>query len=298
MPALALAAQNAKGIGTETTVTVETRDQGGRTHATAAVTVTGEDGLPATGAVLLSDHGRQLAGAALNAQGQANIAVDLPAGEHLLRAVYSGDAGHRGSLSQEAGVQGQASTVPTFDISVAPVTLSVTPGQAGTIAVSITPVNAAALTAPMFVTLSCSGLPDASSCTFTPENLEILPNATSAIPSSMVILTQAEFASTAAHPRSNSVAWAILLPGAFGLGGLAWGSRHRPWLNRLSLLALVALVTLLGTTACAPRYDYYNHGPPIPPATPAGTYTVTVSAQSSNGITAITKPATLALTVQ
>ncbi|MGD0731054.1 MAG: Ig-like domain-containing protein [Terracidiphilus sp.] len=309
MPALAMAAENsgvhgdgssslnAKGIGTETTLSVETRDQDGRTHATAVVTVTGEDGLPAAGAVVLSDHGRQLAGAALNAQGHASIAVDLPAGDHLLRAMYSGDAGHRGSLSQQARAQGQSGTIPSFDISVDPVTLSLTPGQTGTIAVSITPVNAAALSAPMFVTLSCSGLPDASSCTFTPENLEILPNATSAIPSSMVILTQAEFAS-ASHPRSNSVAWAFLLPGALGLGGLAWGSRRRRWLNRLSLLALVALVTTLGATACAPRYDYYNHGPPIPPATPAGTYTITVTAQSSNGITAITKPATLALTVQ
>jgi hypothetical protein len=63
-------------------------------------------------------------------------------------------------------------------------------------------------------------------------------------------------------------------------------------------MALVAFITMLGTTACAPRYRYYNHGPPPPPATPAGTYTVSVTAQSSNGVTAITNSATLALTVQ
>jgi hypothetical protein len=55
---------------------------------------------------------------------------------------------------------------------------------------------------------------------------------------------------------------------------------------------------MLGATACNARYDYYNHGPPIPPPTPAGTYTVTVTAQSSNGVTAITNSTTLALTVQ
>ena len=88
------------------------------------------------------------------------------------------------------------------------------------------------------------------------------------------------------------------IPGALGLGGLAWGTRRRAWLNRLSLLALVALVTVLGATACAPRYDYYNHGPPIPPPTPAGTYTVLVTAQASNGITATTQSTDLALTIQ
>jgi ABC-type oligopeptide transport system substrate-binding subunit len=67
---------------------------------------------------------------------------------------------------------------------------------------------------------------------------------------------------------------------------------------RLSLLALVGFVAMLGTTACNARYNYFNHGPPINPATPAGTYTVTVTGQSSDGVTAITNSTTLALTVQ
>jgi hypothetical protein len=298
MPALSVVAACAQGVPTTTTLTAETRDQGGRTQATVAVTVTGEDSLPATGTVVLSDHGSQLAGAALNAQGQASILLALPAGGHALRAVYAGDATHQGSISQTAEVQAQATTTPDFQISVSPATLTLTAGQTGTVTASVTPENASALTAPMFVTLSCSGLPDQSACTFTPENIEIQPNATAAVTSSMVVVTQAEFASSPAHPRSNSVAWAFLLPGALGLGGLAWGVRRRPWLNRLTLLALVGLVTLLGTTACNPRYNYYNHGPPENPATPAGTYTVYVYAQSSNGVTAITNSTTIALTVK
>jgi hypothetical protein len=95
------------------------------------------------------------------------------------------------------------------------------------------------------------------------------------------------------------VAWAFLLPGAFSLGGLAWAARRRAWLSRLSLLALLGVVTVLGATACAPRYHYYNNGPPANPATPAGTYTVFIDAQSSNGVTAITDSnTTIALTVQ
>jgi hypothetical protein len=92
------------------------------------------------------------------------------------------------------------------------------------------------------------------------------------------------------------VNWALLMPGALGLMGLAW--RRRKGLGRLSVLVLLGLVTMLGTTACNPRYNYFNHGPPAIPATPTGTYTLTVTAQSNNGITAITHTTTMVLTVQ
>ncbi len=298
MPVMALAAQSTQGLATLTTLTLETRDQGGRTTATVAVTVTGEDRLPATGAVVLSDQGRQLAGAALNSQGQATLVLALPAGDHSLQAIYSGNATHRASVSQPAAAPALTTTTPDFQVSVSPATLSLTPGQSGTVTASVTPENSSALSAPMFVTLSCSGLPDQATYSFTPENIEILPGATAAVTSSMVIITQEVTPPTSSIPRSNPVAWAFLLPGALGLGGLAWGTRRRAWLNRLVLLALVALVTMLGATACSPRYNYYNHGPPIPLPTPAGTYTVLVTAQNSNGITAITQSTDLALTVQ
>lgn len=301
IPALSVVAETAPAQGTQTTLYVETHDQGNRTRATVEVTVTGEDGLPASGVVAIKDQGRPLAGAALNAQGQATLVLTLPGGDHSLRAAYSGDATHNGSSSEPAEVTALDSSVPSFGISISQSTLTLTPGQTGTITAYVTPVNAAGLTAPMFVTLSCSGLPDESACTFTPENIEILPNATDAIPSTMVIVTQLGTGYApipSIGPRSSYVAWAILLPGAFCFGGLAWGARRRPWLSRLSLLALLALVTTLGTTACAPRYNYFNHGPPPNPATPAGNYTVLVTAQSSNGITAITQTTDLALTVK
>jgi hypothetical protein len=298
MPALALAAESAQGLATQTSLTAETRDLGGRTQATVAVTVNGEDGLPATGAVAISDRGVQLAGAALDASGRASIVVALPGGLHSLTAAYVGDATHRASASVTTQVQGQVSSTPSFLISVAPATLTLTAGQTGTLTASITPQNSSALTAPMFVTLSCSGLPDQSACTFTPETVEILPNTTAAVTSTVVIATQKASSASAARPGSNPVSLAFLLPGALALGGLAWGARRRAWLLRLSLLALVALVAMLGTTACNARYGYFNHGPPINPATPAGTYTVTVTAQSSDGVTAITTNATMALTVQ
>jgi hypothetical protein len=315
LPALAATQQ----VATQTALNVATRDLAGGTQATAAVTVTGADGLPASGIVSIDEGSRQLAQSTLNASGQANLAVTLPAGEHALKAVYSGDAAHVGSESVIAYATGTTSSTPNFSVSVAAVApstlpLSVSPGQSGTIAVTVTPEDNAALTAPMFITLSCSGLPSLASCTFTPETIEILPTtpascaagspAASCPPvSSMLIQTQGQYATNHVIPqqagrRGSPVAWAILLPGFLGLGGLAWGARRRRWLSRLALVVLIGLVTTLGTTACNPLYYYYNHGPGEPPATPNGTFNITVTGQSDNGVTAITNNTTMVLTVQ
>ena len=72
----------------------------------------------------------------------------------------------------------------------------------------------------------------------------------------------------------------------FILGGIAFSARRRRFLSRLVLLGLVALVSVLGTVACSPLYNYHNHGPPHNLPTPAGSYNVTIAAQSSNGVTA------------
>lgn len=308
--ALALAVPASAATGpqaTETTLRAQTQDRNGSTQSTLSVAVSGDDGLPAQGAVVIEDSGRQLAGAALNANGETEVVVGLTPGQHALRAVYSGDAAHLGSRSDISPVSAASGSAPDFQIAVSPATITLTPGQSGTVTASVSPVNASALSAPMFVTLSCSGNPDESSYSFTPENIEILPGATAAITSNMVITTQAQpphyGGSSAAHPParplahsgSQRLALAVLLPGAFGLIGLAFSRRR--WLTRLSLLGLLALITCLGTTACNPLYNYQNHGPPYNLPTPAGTYTLIVAAQSSNGVTATTHTTKMVLTV-
>jgi hypothetical protein len=185
--------------------------------------------------------------------------------------------------------------------------MTVTQGEAGTATVTVTPsqqyVNSLNTTgAPAFVTVSCSGLPSLSSCTFTPADLEILPGQDAGVNSTMLV--QTESSTVRAVPpaplghKSAPVAWAVLLPGMLGLGGLAWGARRRRWLQRLSLVLLVGLVATLGTTGCNPQYYYYNHGPSNPTATPTGTFPVTVTGQSNNGVTAITVSTSMVLTVQ
>jgi hypothetical protein len=298
MPAFAVA-QSA----TQTSLSTQTRDLNGRTQAVLSIRVAGEDGQPVTGPVVIEDGKRQLAGTFLDAEGNAQATVDLLPGPHALRAVYAGDSALLGSRSEVSTVQAQTSSTPDFGISVNPASLSLSPGQTGAVVAFVTPVDANALSAPMFVTLSCSGLPDQSSCSFTPENVEILPNGTAAVTSNLVITTaagtgSAELTRPQTRGGNGPVSWALLLPGVLAWGGLAFGARRRRWLNRVALLGLVGLVTVLGATACAPRYNYFNHGPPHNLPTPSGTYKLTISAQSSNGITATTHVTDLALTVK
>jgi hypothetical protein len=298
-PGWAAGPQAALG-STATTLSAEMRTQNGRTLSTFAVAVKGEDGTPATGAVVLEEDGRPLAGAALSAEGHARLEIALPAGDHAVRAVYKGDDRHQGSISGFAGVRAQATAAtPDFDLTVAPGSASLTAGQSESAIVSLLPHNTASLTGPMFVTLACAGFPDQSTCNFTPENVEILPNATAAVTSSMVLVTQGRNRTAGlAGTEHNPVAWAVLLPGALGLAGLAFSARRKRWLSRMALVVLVGFVALLGTTACAPRYNYYNHGPPFNLPTPAGSYTLQITAQSSNGVTATTRTTSFALTVK
>jgi Bacterial Ig-like domain (group 3) len=304
-------------IGSVTTLSATTSDRTGHTLATVTVNVTGADGLPAAGAVNIEDGTRTLAEVALSAAGQATATVGLPGGAHTLRAVYTGDATHEASSSPVTELQGSSSATPSFQVTVSPVSPSSFPmtlaqGASGTAEVTITPEDNAGLTAPMFVTLSCSGLPDQSSCTFTPETVEILattpascaansPAANCPPVSSMLLQTQGPGTVAKAAPirKASPIAWAFLLPGVLGLGGLAWGARRRAWLSRLALVALLGVVTTLGASGCAPLYRYYQHGPGNNPPTPAGSYTVTVTGQSSDGVTAITSPpTTFVLTVK
>ena len=263
------------------------------------------NGQPVAGTVSVLDafngSSVQLASLAVTASGQISTSVSLVQGAHSLTAVYAANGNYLSSTSATPVTVNIASPCQ-YTVSASPTTATVVVGQSSQIAVSVTPslefTNS--ISGPLFVTLSCSGLPDQSTCTFTPASLEILPSTSTVVGSTMVIGTQ--MASTASlkplHREANPIAFAILFPGALGLAGLAWGGRRRRWLSRISLMALVGLVTVMSTTACSPRYQYLNHGPVQNPATPAGTYTITVTGQSSNGITAITQNTTLVLTVQ
>jgi len=291
------------------------------TLTTLTITVTGAGGVP-SGTVNIFDNASvspvQIASATLNTSGQATVSLYLSDNSpsstpHTLQAVYAGSSAYATSSSTYASASISSQCNTQFAIAVSNISpssssvMTLTPGQSGTATVTVTPsqefvssLNTSG--APAFITVSCSGLPSLTSCTFTPESLEILPGQDAGVISTMLIQTQAQTAGamppTRPGHKNGPVAWAILLPGMLGLGGLAWGARRRRWLQRLSLVVLVSLVAALGTTGCSPLYHYYNHGPGQPPATPTGTFNVTIAGQSSNGVTAITNTTTMQLTVQ
>jgi len=322
-----VAPQLAYAAGTSTTTTLTAGTLSGCVQP-LTVTVAAGAAPVTSGTVTINDvfngvtPAVQLGSVSLNSSGSASPSVDLAAGSHSLTAIFTPAVGsiYVASTSSPA-LAVSVTTQCEFTVGVsnfipsstAANTLTLTAGQAGSFTITIAPSVefTSTLTAPMFVTLACTGLPDGATCSATPENLEILSTTPESCPSgspasacpptsTMVIQTYAASTASASPDqgkRSNPIAWAFLLPGTLTLGGLAFGARRRRWLSRLSLLALVGLVTLLGTTACNPRYYYLNHGPPTNPATPAGTYNINVTAQSSNGVTGLTQTTTVVLIV-
>ncbi len=91
LPVLPAAA--APAIATQTSLNVETSDQSGHTQATAD-DLRDRRRRPARKRRGRLEDGSTPAGrgSCLNANGQATAAVSLPAGDHALRAVYTGDA--------------------------------------------------------------------------------------------------------------------------------------------------------------------------------------------------------------
>jgi hypothetical protein len=309
-------------VTTSTSIGVQTSQSSAQTNpsgavcslTTVAVTVDGGATAP-TGTVTIDDGVTSpvaIGSQTLSTTGTASFTFALASGSHTLTAVYSGDSTYaQGSPSAAASPTISSQCSASFAVTVSSLSPSntLTAGQTGTGTVTITPLPSfieSLGNAPAFITVSCSGLPQQSSCNFTPEDLEIVPGQDEGVTSALVLTTQAQGTARAVPPAplgrgSSHIAWAFLLPGMLGLGGLAWGAAcgggRRAWLRRLMLLALLGLITTLGTTACSPLYRYYNHGPPTNIPTPSGTYTVTVTGQSSNGVSAITNSTTISVTV-
>lgn len=273
---------------------VSPQSQAGTT-ADVRVNVVAANGDHLSGTATLMDGERTVAGAAVK-DGVAEFFVTLAGGTHQLKAVYTGDDEHLSSASSELEFHGEQSGSPSYVLSVNPASLSLTAGEAGDVQVTLTPSNNQSTTGPTFFTLSCSGLPADSSCYYTPETIQIPAGSNNAVTSSFTLQTQAQSGALHNPFRTGSgIALAIILPGIFALGFLG---RGRSRFTRLMMLGFVVLAASVSLTGCAPRYNYFNHGPPRNPATPPGTYTIQITAQTNNGVTATNATTTLALTVQ
>ncbi|HEX5236358.1 MAG TPA: hypothetical protein VFW25_13630 [Silvibacterium sp.] len=262
-------------------------------HVTLTATVGDSVGNPATDGVVSFENAQgQSLGSAFVNNGRADVVLDQPASGSVY-AVYSGSQGFRGSTAQGQLSSDATSTVPDFSITANPASLSVSPGQFGTIVLTITPLNGFA----NMVTLSCSGNPTPSTCTFSPATLTPLNgNPTT---SSLQIITQGPAGARLAWPAHNSKVALALLPGILALIGLG-AIRKRSGVDALSILGIAALLAAgsLGLTACAQRYDYLHHPPAANKGIAPGNYNITIAAFSNNGATVTSHTLTVTLMVK
>lgn len=286
---------------TRTTLTVAADNAGPRTRATLTAHVSAELSGSPSGVVNFRSGETDLGSALLDGEGNASLQTDiLPAGSHQVVAIYQGQANYLTSSSTPEHVHANVSTVAGFTVAASPTSLSTAVGGFVNTTVTVTPVNGFSA----YVSLSCTGLPVNTTCTFTPVNVPAkcttgASGAETCTPgtSAMQIQTQAPSPLIARNSDDAGMRrYAFLFPALFGLAGLGVCKRRG---GRNLLLGMVALAGAMAMTACSQRYNYLNHGPPGNPGTPAGSYTVTVDAESSTGSQTTTPPSQpqIALTI-
>jgi hypothetical protein len=206
----------------------------------------------------------------------------------VVTAVYHGDAGFAGSTASTEVSVDASSTLPGFTVTANPSSLSLTPGQFGTVNLTVTSQNG--FSEP--VNLSCSGLPGASTCDF--NTVVVTPPANGSTNSALQITTMAtsgvsadQAARLGGAGAAHRAVYAVVIPGLLALAGV--GAIRRKNFGSLRIVGLMMLLAAgsLGLTACNARYKYLNYQPSPNYGTAAGTYTVTIAAYSTDG-TAIT----------
>jgi uncharacterized repeat protein (TIGR01451 family) len=136
------------------------------------------------------------------------------------------------------------------------------------------------------ITFTCSGLPSASTCNFSPGSID---PATTAGPTVMTVsvFTTRGTASLSAPARPGAAGrnplYAMFVFPVFGMVLASFGGQRRKGVKRLPMLLMLGLVLLLAMAGCGVAPP----APPPVPGTPAGTFAVTITA-TSTGFTATT----------
>ena len=274
------------GTATNTTISASVNNSVGGQAVTFSAAVTSSAGGAPTGAVSFLDNGAQIGTGAVS-NGQAIFSTSsLSVGSHSISAQYSGNSIFAASTSASTN-----ETVNAAEFGLSPATMpTVAVGQSVTFALTMFAAPGSNLT----FTMSCSGLPANSSCTFTPN-----PFAPGPPPSG----SQVQMTFSTQAPSASLLIWRqpMPMPGFFGLlgfGGLltavvglfAWRkpkpSRRLAW-GTAATVVLAATIFGCGGGGSSP-------GGTLTGGTPKGIANITVTATS--GSTTMTK--TVAVNVQ
>ncbi len=239
-----------------------------------------------TGTVTFFANGAQIGTPQTVASNAASLTYTFAtAGSYSVTAMYNGDSYYNRSASA-VGVA-VSSAAPSF-------TAAATTNRYSTVVAGETALYSFTLAQTVYagtISMSCSGLPANSSCSFSPSTI----TATGCSASSTValsILTQQGPITTSSIGGTGSGPGSLAgMVAGFGLA-LAIGLNRRRTMHRFARLGMVLalLVVASGMMACS---DPITSG--STPRTPAGPYTVTVTATGSTGATS---SFTVPLTVQ
>lgn len=238
---------------------------------TATVKQASGSGVP-TGSVTFKDGATTLGTGALDSSGKASYSTSaLSVGSHSITAVYTGDSGNLTSTSAAVSITVNTAALADFTLSISPATASVTAGTAATATVTVTPVNGFSGA----TTFTCSNLPSNSTCAFSPAT--VTPNGTAASSTTMTI-------------ESNVKAAAAFVSGSLSLLLLpmvTWRNRRRKGVVAAYISVVLPTIAAAAMSACGGTASGGNK-------TPAGTYSVTVTATSGT----LTHSSTYSLTVK
>jgi hypothetical protein len=282
----------AGGAATSTTLSVAPNPAVAGQSVTLTATVASTAAGTPTGTVSFLDGAVSVGSAPLTAQGSAAISTtSLAAGTHSLTAQYSGDSAFAASSAAAVSLTVTAAAAD-FTIAASPTAGSVAAGASADTTLTLTPSNGFTGT----VTLTCSGLPTGAACGFSPASVS-LNGAAGA--SDLTISTTMPVALMKV-PRLQSpldplVSGGMMLAGMMApitLGMRRRSARRSPPRQRPPRQRLYRAGMLL--IGAAMLHGCHGGGTPPPSGgTPAGTYTVTVTATSGS----TTHAATYTLTV-
>ena len=274
---------NVGGAGTTLGLTASPGNPtvGAQVTLTATINTGGNVTVP-TGTVSFIENANVIGTTALAGSAVATFQTSaLAVGPHNITASYSGDAVYSSSISAPTTVTVVNPTPPDYSVNIPNGSATITAGQSANYTISVTPQGGFAGT----VNFACTGLPSASSCGFNPST--VTPNGSPA--STTLTISTTARSSASARPFSGNTLAAVL---SFGLIGIVFLSRtsRRKRNARAALMLLGAMLVALAIASCG------GGSPPPPPVTgtPAGSFSVTVTATSG----ATTHSSTITLNVQ
>lgn len=267
---------------TSLTASSQSLNLNGSVTFTATVTSTAA-GTP-TGSLQFMSGTTVLGTAALSGNSLSYTTASLPAGTDNITAVYSGDSNYSGSTSNAVSV---VVTGPGYSLAANPASLTVNPGGTATSTITLTPVGGYNGT----TNLTCTTTARYTSCSFNPTALTA-DGSNTAVTSVFTFSTNVKTMSSIRNddrpgrPAAATMLAAGSLAGLVLLFGLRRRVAHARSLRLLGLaLLLFATGFVLSLTACGGGSSNSTNGGGggNTAVTPAGNYTVTVSASAGSG---------------